>query len=253
MRTKSANLPAPRSEFDLPRHRLQALHVLGTNHPTYMLSRRRILVTAGPTWVPVDRVRVITTTFTGETGLVLARHLRSLGAEVTLWYGPGRCLPSEADRKNLKIIDFKTYGDLATLAKEAELSGFDAIVHSAAVADYQPVPAEGKIPSGLGELTITLRPTEKLVDILRARAPRAILVKFKLETGITTERLLEVAEKSRAFSRAEFIVANLREGMSETGHTAHLLDDSGQRWDVADKAGLRQILGERLCARLSRT
>lgn len=215
------------------------------------LAHRRILVTAGPTWVPVDRVRVITTTFTGETGLVLARHLQSLGAKVTLWYGPGACRPTAEDHNSLEVINFQTYGDLAKLAKEADVSGFEAIVHSAAVADYQPVPAEGKIPSGLGELTITLKPTEKLVDILRARAPQSVLVKFKLETGITTAQLLEVAKKSRAFSRAEFIVANLREGMSATGHTAHLLDDAGHQWDVADKAGLRKVLGEQLSARLT--
>lgn len=216
------------------------------------LAHRRLLVTAGPTWVPVDRVRVLTTTFTGETGLVLARHLAGLGANVTLWYGPGACRPTGDDLKLLDIINFQTYGDLAKLAKEADVSGFDGIVHSAAVADYQPVPAEGKIPSGLEEVTITLRPTEKLVDILRARAPRAVLVKFKLETGITTEKLLAIAGKSRAFSRAEFIVANLREGMSAHGHAAHLLDDEGNRWDVADKAGLRQVLGEQLAARLNR-
>ena len=44
----------------------------------------RVLVTAGPTWTPVDRVRVLTSVFSGETGLRLARHFQGLGADVTL-------------------------------------------------------------------------------------------------------------------------------------------------------------------------
>src|SRR4051812_16496474 len=179
-----------------------------TNDERQSLLGRKVLVTAGPTWVAVDRVRVITTVFTGETGLRIARHFRQLGAEVDLWMGPGRARISTLDRSELSITDFRYYDDLASLVKTAAVSHYDVIVHSAAVADYRPVPAEGKIGSGLTELTITLKPTEKLVDILRHRAPRAVLVKFKLEVGLTTDALLEVATHSREHSEAEFIVAN---------------------------------------------
>lgn len=219
-------------------------------NPAAALRGRRVLVTAGPTWVRVDAVRVITTVFSGETGLAIARHLASCGADVTLWLGPGRARPTDADRAALRVVDFRYYEDLEKLVKEDDVAAFDAIVHSAAVADYRPVPAPGKIPSGRAGLTIELRPTEKLVDILRRRAPDAVLVKFKLETGITHDDLLAIAERSRARSAAELIVANLHEGMSATAHAATLLDETGQRVDVADKAALCRELAAAVALRL---
>lgn len=211
---------------------------------------RRVLVTAGPTWVAVDRVRVITTVFTGETGLAIARHFRSLGAEVDLWMGPGRARLTERDRSEFSVTDFCYYDDLAALVHQQNVTRYDAIVHSAAVADYKPVPATGKIGSGLSELTLTLRPTEKLVDVLRRRAPRAVLVKFKLEVGLTESELLAIAQKSRAHSEAEFIVANVYEGMSATHHEAHLLDDDGRVETVRNKRELCALLGERVARRV---
>jgi phosphopantothenoylcysteine synthetase/decarboxylase len=223
--------------------------VTGSN--SHLLAGHSILVTAGPTWVEVDRVRVLTTIFTGATGLAIARHLAECGAKVDLWMGPARVPITDADRASLSIIDFRTYDDLAKLVKERQVDHYSAIVHSAAVADYKPIPAKGKIASGEGVLTLTLHPTEKLVDILRERAPRAVLVKFKLEVGLTTEELLAVAERSRAHSRAEFIMANSFEGMSPDTHQAHLLDDAGGRADYTTKAGLCAGLAAALARRLT--
>lgn len=214
------------------------------------LEGRRVLVTAGPTWVAVDRVRVITTVFTGETGLAIARHFRSLGAEVDLWMGPGRARLTAQDRSELSVTDFRYYDDLASLVHKQEVSRYDVIVHSAAVADYKPIAAEGKIGSGLDELTITLKPTEKLVDVLRRRAPGSVLVKFKLEVGLTEAELLEIAAKSRSHSEAEFIVANVYEGMSATKHEAHILDETGHVVPVQNKNQLCTRLGQCVARRL---
>src|SRR5438270_5761860 len=101
-----------------------------TNDEARPFFGRRVLVTAGPTWVAVDRVRVITTVFTGETGLRVARHFRELGADVDLWMGPGRAQISAHDRSELTITDFRYYDDLASLVKTSPVSGYDVIIHS---------------------------------------------------------------------------------------------------------------------------
>ena len=55
----------------------------------------------------------------------------------------------------------------------------------------------------------------KLIDMVRSPwGFRGTLVKFKLEVGISDERLLEIAEKSRIHSQADFMVANTLEGAS---------------------------------------
>ena len=71
----------------------------------------------------------------------------------------------------------------------------------------------GKISSEAPELWMRLVRTPKLIDRIRADwSFRGQLVKFKLEVGITREGLLEIAEKSRRHSRADWMVANLYDG-----------------------------------------
>ena len=55
------------------------------------LKNKRILITAGPTWVAIDSVRVISNIATGETGILLAKRLSLQGAKVTLALGPSCC------------------------------------------------------------------------------------------------------------------------------------------------------------------
>ncbi len=52
------------------------------------LNGKRILITAGPTWVPIDNVRVISNIATGTTGVLLAWQTSAQGAKVTLVLGP---------------------------------------------------------------------------------------------------------------------------------------------------------------------
>ena len=71
------------------------------------LKKKRVLITAGPTWVPVDSVRVISNTASGETGILLARQLRRIGAKPTLILGPGHdcCIDKNLNLKRFRFFD----------------------------------------------------------------------------------------------------------------------------------------------------
>ncbi|MCC2671182.1 MAG: hypothetical protein K0Q72_3653 [Armatimonadetes bacterium] len=188
------------------------------------LTGRRVLVTAGPTRVPIDAVRHISNVSSGRTGLEIARAAAQAGAEVTLLLGPGRATAASAGR--LQVIDFVTFDDLHFAVREQVGSrSYDALIHTAAVSDYRPVAEEpGKIPSNAEELVIRLRRTPKIVDEVRALDPHITLVKFKLEVGRTEAELLEIARTSRDRSDADFIVANDLTRISDTAHPALILD-----------------------------
>ena len=64
---------------------------------------KKILITAGPTWIAVDSVRVISNTASGETGQLLADRLAREGAKVTLVLGP---VPNRLKNKKVKVIPF---------------------------------------------------------------------------------------------------------------------------------------------------
>ncbi len=209
----------------------------------------RILVTAGPTWVPLDAVRYLGNRSSGRTGLSLAREFAAQGAAVTLMMGPGRVIPTYGDLKILDLRPFETFDDLHSGVRGLVGSRtFDALVHAAAVADYRPVsgPAPSKTPSSLDELVIRLVPTPKIVDEVKSLDPEIVLVKFKLESGVTEPELLRIAEQSRRHSGAELIVANDLAQIHGDDHPAWVLDASGLKTRVATEAELATELASRL-------
>lgn len=186
----------------------------------------RILVTAGNTQTPLDRVRCITNIFSGRTGATIALTARSRGHDVTLFtshpdlsIGPSQTPP--------RIQSYRTFEDLEQLMSSTIPNGqFDAIVHAAAVNDYHVAGmyirdgehfrdvSAGKVKGSHAELWIRLTPAPKLVDKIRTDWHfTGTLVKFKLEVDKTDDELLQIAEQSRTHSGANLMVANTLEGM----------------------------------------
>jgi phosphopantothenoylcysteine synthetase/decarboxylase len=191
-----------------------------------------ILVTAGNTRTMIDRVRCITNVFTGRTGANIAAEAVRRGHTVTLLTSHPEVLPPA---EGLTVQPYQTFDDLHRLMAEAVIGGgFDAIIHSAAVSDYHvggvfAAPAHdsvtlppltdvsaGKVKSSHPELWLRLTPAPKLVDKVRSEwGFRGVLVKFKLEVGVSEAELLEIAERSRLHSHADLMSANTLDGAAE--------------------------------------
>jgi phosphopantothenoylcysteine synthetase/decarboxylase len=204
-----------------------------------------LLVTAGNTVVPIDRVRCLTNVFTGRTGTAIALCAHERGHTVTLLTSqPETGAPTPTERWSVQ--PYRTFDDLQGAMQELIRRGnLDAVVHSAAVSDYQSAgiyaPAPGtrfrpddfrwygpvsappalldrsadKVKSDEPELWLRLVRTPKLIDRIRGDwAFRGVLVKFKLEVGVSEGELLTIAEGSRRHSAADLMVANTLEGMS---------------------------------------
>jgi phosphopantothenoylcysteine synthetase/decarboxylase len=200
----------------------------------------KVLVTAGPTWVPLDKVRVITSIFSGSTGLSIAAAFASAGAETTLLLGPGFAQATAEQKEAMDIQRFRFFREFAEkLESTLDENRFDIIIHSAAVADYEPADfRDEKIPSGYDELQITLKPTRKLIKMIREKAPDAFLVQFKLETGKTSEELISAAWQALADSGGDIVVANLLEDITETTHRAYIINPARKVSIVESKAQL---------------
>ncbi len=204
-----------------------------------------ILVTAGNTVVPVDRVRCLTNLFTGRTGGAIARAAHDRGHRVVLLTshpdaveGPGD------DGERWSLTRYRTFEDLHDAMGRGLRDGPpDALVHTAAVSDYLAAgvyapgartrfrpesgrweadgpdgPAlvdrsAGKVKSDEPELWLRLVRAPKLIDLVRGEwGFSGLVVKFKLEVGIGDEQLLDIAEGSRRHSAADLMVANTLEG-----------------------------------------
>jgi phosphopantothenate-cysteine ligase/phosphopantothenoylcysteine decarboxylase/phosphopantothenate--cysteine ligase len=193
-----------------------------------------ILVTAGNTQTPVDRVRCITNIFSGRTGAQIAARASDRGHTVVFLSSHPEVLASlPATRPRAvpawRVRPYRTFDDLdAAMGEEITGGKFDAVIHAAAVSDYRVAgvfthhegefrdAAAGKVKGSHPELWLKLTPTPKLVDKIRSEWGFAgVLVKFKLEVGLSEEELLGVAERARVHSSADLMVANTLEGMRE--------------------------------------
>lgn len=192
----------------------------------HQLKNKKILITAGPTWIPIDKVRVITNIFKGTLGSMIAKEAVKRGAKVTLLLGPGVIyLPSKIS-SNLKVIRFKFFNELYELMnREIKSKKYDVVIHSAAVGDYTPIkPYDGKIKSGKTNLILKLKPTVKIVDKIKKWDPKVFLVKFKLEINLPKEELIERAYKSMLISNADLMVANDLKEITDKKHKAFIID-----------------------------
>lgn len=170
------------------------------------LFQKKVLLTCGPTWVPVDSVRVISNTSTGELGQLLAVKLKQGGARVTLLEGP---VNTPLRAPGIRVVKFRFYDELARVFKKEARKPYDVIVHAAAVADYQAKrTVKGKLNSNLKSLTIDLIPTAKVINAVKRINPRTLLVGFKLEPALTRASAKKKAQKLITEADCGLVVAN---------------------------------------------
>ncbi|MFA5411215.1 MAG: phosphopantothenoylcysteine decarboxylase [Candidatus Omnitrophota bacterium] len=171
------------------------------------IRNKKILITAGPTWVPIDSVRVIANIASGETGILLAEKLRRSGAKVTLLLGPATacCLSKE-----IKLLRFSFFDELKDkLARELRRKKYDIVIHSAAVSDYRPQKTYlSKVASGRKEWRINLVPTTRIIDLIKRIDRHLFAVGFKFEPGCPKGILLKEARALMQGSGVDAVVAN---------------------------------------------
>lgn len=202
------------------------------------LKNKRILITAGPTWVKIDDVRVISNIATGETGILLAREAKSQGAHVSLLLGPVNdcCLD-----KSIRILHFKFFDELRnSLVKELSTKRYDIVIHSAAVPDYRLKRVrKNKINSGLRQLTLKLVPTPKIVNLIKKIDNSLLAVAFKFEPHAKGNRLISRAKTLFASANIDLVVAN---SISNRYYRAYILNKDKVTEPIMSKEKLAKEL-----------
>jgi phosphopantothenoylcysteine decarboxylase / phosphopantothenate---cysteine ligase len=163
------------------------------------LKGRKVLIIGGSSEEPIDQVRVISNTGTGETAVLMAQAAAERGAEVELWTGRMQ-VPVPA---GLKRRSFRRVEDLFPMLETID---HDAVIVPASLSDYAPVEAKGKIPSGRKELEIKLKGLPKVLPALRKKT--AVLVGFKAEIGLAEKELVRRARVRLDEYHLDIMVAN---------------------------------------------
>jgi phosphopantothenate-cysteine ligase/phosphopantothenoylcysteine decarboxylase/phosphopantothenate--cysteine ligase len=217
----------------------------------------RFLVTAGSTHEMIDTVRMWGNIFTGNTGFRIATALAGRG-EVDLLTSNQQHVDQLTGQQSttfrISASRFTSHADLrAMLQDRMSAATYDAVFMSAAVSDYTPVRTfavvsrlknadgteqwtvrdvqAGKVKSNHAAIAVLGEQTEKLVDLFRKTwGHRGLLVKFKLEVGITPQELIQIGNTSRRSSGADYLVANTLAMVDGPGAGAYLLSDQPPEW-----------------------
>ncbi len=205
----------------------------------------KALVTAGPTYEPIDPVRFLGNRSSGKQGYAIAGALADAGADTVLVSGPVALPPPSG----VKLVRVGTAAEMLA-ACEAALPA-DIAVLTAAVADWRPETiANSKIKkneSGAPPIKLTANPD--ILATLAASAKRPpLLIGFAAET----DNILAHAREKLQRKGCDWIVANDVSGsvMGGDRNSVHIIDKSGtESWPELDK----QDVAKRLVARVAKT
>jgi len=168
---------------------------------TLPLKGKKILVTAGPTYEPIDPVRFIGNHSTGKMGFDIADAAANLGAEVLLVSGPSYLNPQNNQVKVYRVFSAL---EMYNFCHE-NFESVDSVVAAAAVADYRPkVVATQKIKKNEETFTIELEKNPDILASLGKNKRNQFLIGFALET----ENEIEHAKAKIIKKNLDLIVLN---------------------------------------------
>lgn len=166
------------------------------------LAGKRVLITAGPTYEPLDPVRFIGNHSSGKMGFALAAAFYERGAEVLLVSGPTSL---QTHNPAIQVIAVKTAQEMYDACMQ-QFEKMDIAVLAAAVADYSPAAvAPEKIKKTDAHFTLDLVKTRDILKTLGGlKKQHQLLVGFALETNDEAAN----AQKKLVTKNADFIVLN---------------------------------------------
>ena len=153
------------------------------------LKSKKILVTAGPTYEPIDPVRYIGNHSSGKMGYAIAEELAYQGADVILVSGPTNLT---LKNNSITLINVQTADEMYQ-ASISKFNDCDAAIMSAAVADYKPKDQfDKKVKRTSDNMNIVLEPNKDIAaELGKIKKQNQILVGFALETNDEFENAIK--------------------------------------------------------------
>ncbi|MBI5779667.1 MAG: phosphopantothenoylcysteine decarboxylase [Planctomycetes bacterium] len=178
-----------------------------------------ILITAGPTYEYIDRVRYLANLSSGKMGYELARAAKGKGHQVTLISGPtGLKAPS-----GVRIIKITSAHQMYQAVMKA-YAKTDAVIMAAAVSDYTPVHCfKGKLKKTSKTFNLKLIPTVDILRKLGRKKGKRVLIGFALETDNGKRNALK---KLRA-KNLDYVVLNSPDAFGSDRSTVEMYSRQG--------------------------
>ena len=234
---------------------------------------KKIVITAGGTSEKIDNVRKITNSSSGKLGMTIANHLLNQSEDLIIYYVCSKNSLRPTDER-VKVIVIDGTIDLKNRIETLLLNErIDYFIHSMAVSDYMTdyvttierikqsvknndnideafsnieIINGSKISSYEDNLVIVLKPTPKIISIIKDLSPSTYLVGFKLLDGVSKEELIEVAKKLRDKNKCDLVVANDLSTIRNGEHIAYIINKDNEIEESRGKDDIAKKLVRRM-------
>ena len=234
---------------------------------------KKIIITAGGTSEKIDNVRKITNSSSGKLGMIIANHLLKQNEDINIYYVCSKN-SLKPDDERVNIVEIEGTIDLKNRIETLLLNEkIDYFIHSMAVSDYMTdyvtslerikqsvknsdnideafsnieIINGSKISSYEDNLVIVLKPTPKIISIIKDLSPYTYLVGFKLLDGVSKEELIDVAKKLRDKNKCDLVVANDLSTIRNGEHIAYIIDKDNEIEETHGKDDIAKKLVRRM-------
>lgn len=223
---------------------------------------KKYVITSGGISEKIDNVRKITNSSSGKLGMTIANHLLESKSDITIYYvcSKNALRPSN---KRVKIIEVAGTLDLKDKVESLlRNEKIDYFIHTMAVADYMvdyvttvdkmkksflnnsdmEVIKDTKISSYENNLVLVLKPTPKIISLIKKESPLTYLVGFKLLDSVSKKELIDVATRLRNKNKCDLVVANDLEDIRNKEHKAYIIDKEDKVVEASDKEDIAKKL-----------
>ena len=168
-----------------------------------MIKNKKILISLGGTYEPIDSVRGITNKSSGKMGLALACEAYIRGADVKLIVANVSVkIPSV-----FNVVSVQTSKEMNNEVLKL-IPDFDIFISAAAVSDFEFRQKSDKKIDSSSSLFLNLKPTTKIIRQIKQINPQIFLVGFKAEFNISKDKIIECARKQIADAGTDLVIAN---------------------------------------------
>jgi phosphopantothenoylcysteine decarboxylase/phosphopantothenate--cysteine ligase len=212
-----------------------------------LLSGMTVLVTAGPTYEPIDPVRGITNRSSGKMGYAVAQAAAEAGAKVLLVSGP-TALPTPV---GVERIDVQTAEQMQRAVMQ-RVKSCQLFVAVAAVADYRVLSSsQQKIKREKGDLTLRLTPNPDILVQVAALKKPPFCIGFAAETNdVEAHARAKLSKKG-----CDWVIANdvTQPGVmgGEDNTVLLVTPESTERWEKAPKSDVAKLIATRIAKALT--
>ena len=230
---------------------------------------KKIIITSGGTSERIDNVRKITNSSSGKLGMAIANHLLQEKNDILIYYVCSKSSLKPTDER-VKVIEIDGTIDLKNNIENLLINEhIDYFIHSMAVSDYMTnyvttiekikesikvhnnideafnnieVIKGSKISSYEDNLVIVLKPTPKIISIIKNLSPSTYLVGFKLLDGVSKEELINVAKRLRNKNKCDLVIANDLSDIRNGEHIGYIIDKNNKVEEVHGKENIAKSL-----------